>query len=841
MLWIKATSGGDALDLPLLTKDVQERLARVYGPDLSRLTWPVVGASRPARGMFVIDGYSLGLLRDQLGTSNAVTLGFRDSPDASDAARTFPLFLIDAVPVAREAFDALPADEPAVDELYVMELADQRHYWCALAGLSSTTTDRPASYPALISALLARVGATAAVDAVASAYTAGGRFPTERWLCRDARQTDVATLLDYAAGCVGSRIVITPTGGITVQRPTAANRLVASDWHDAQVLDDRHDAGGLLDDIESLAATVEARWESGVHGTALVGTGSPGKTQTVWHDAGGRDLAGLLTAHITQWAADYVAWGSSVLDATYAGFVTPPHSGFVGDVELYHDAAEGWTRVKRPGSWGAPPSFRPDVFRATLTGAYTADGYPWDRTAAWPAVAPATDGGLFGAFPLNDNQTLDNGYEVLLEPRGFGGPWYFVAPGEAGCGLLFDEATNTYSIDAATLAGTGLSVESGCTLRVDAGYLPPEVTLFGCGLTETAGTLDLDLSGVVSPPLEWSGCSLTLAYGCGLTLLAGDLVVDPVALVADRAATALVIKPTESACAIGVDLAADSTTTEELDRIDGFGFVNGLLRLSYTRFTFKNEFNEAGMHFNRFVFDQEARFIDVDPCLADACCTATALVANAGADDDAETGVGYSFTGSASGGVSDCDTGYTYAWDFGDSTTSNTQNPIHAYATAGEYTATLTVTDCCGRTATDTVVITVTDPALPDCGNPDVDTIPATLDYVTSTESVAGACAGGLSGTFTDSLVSPREFSSNSFTPCGMGGSQQFVLKCDGGYYTLFTPTQFGGCPMGFTGSVAASGGTVSPLSLVFVVPLCWFMDATGNESDTVTITITEP
>jgi uncharacterized membrane protein YtjA (UPF0391 family) len=56
----------------------------------------------------------------------------------------------------------------------------------------------------------------------------------------------------------------------------------------------------------------------------------------------------------------------------------------------------------------------------------------------------------------------------------------------------------------------------------------------------------------------------------------------------------------------------------------------------------------------------------------------------------------------------------------------------------------------------------------------------------------------------------------------------------------MFTPTTFGGCPMGFTGNTSASGGAASPLSLVFVVPLCLFMDATGNESDTVTITITD-
>ena len=48
------------------------------------------------------------------------------------------------------------------------------------------------------------------------------------------------------------------------------------------------------------------------------------------------------------------------------------------------------------------------------------------------------------------------------------------------------------------------------------------------------------------------------------------------------------------------------------------------------------------------------------------------------------------FTGSATGGTAP----YIYSWNFGDgSQASTTQDPSHAYATAGTYTATLTVTD----------------------------------------------------------------------------------------------------------------------------------------------------
>lgn len=49
----------------------------------------------------------------------------------------------------------------------------------------------------------------------------------------------------------------------------------------------------------------------------------------------------------------------------------------------------------------------------------------------------------------------------------------------------------------------------------------------------------------------------------------------------------------------------------------------------------------------------------------------------------------------------------SYAWNFGDSTTSNVQNPSHAYAAAGSYNVALTVTDDKGATNTITKTVTV--------------------------------------------------------------------------------------------------------------------------------------
>ena len=72
------------------------------------------------------------------------------------------------------------------------------------------------------------------------------------------------------------------------------------------------------------------------------------------------------------------------------------------------------------------------------------------------------------------------------------------------------------------------------------------------------------------------------------------------------------------------------------------------------------------------------------------------------------------FHGSASGGLPP----YTWQWDFGDGTTSNEQNPTHAYGEEGNYTVTLTVIDSIGNVADDVTFALISEELSADANGP---------------------------------------------------------------------------------------------------------------------------
>jgi MYXO-CTERM domain-containing protein len=83
-------------------------------------------------------------------------------------------------------------------------------------------------------------------------------------------------------------------------------------------------------------------------------------------------------------------------------------------------------------------------------------------------------------------------------------------------------------------------------------------------------------------------------------------------------------------------------------------------------------------------------------------------VAEAGGPYRALRGAAVQFDSTGSG---DADGAITYAWDFGDGSSSSLASPSHVYALAGTYLARLRVTDAQGATSEDTALVTISEPS----------------------------------------------------------------------------------------------------------------------------------
>lgn len=173
------------------------------------------------------------------------------------------------------------------------------------------------------------------------------------------------------------------------------------------------------------------------------------------------------------------------------------------------------------------------------------------------------------------------------------------------------------------------------------------------------------------------------------------------------------------------------------------------------------------------------------------------IVANAGGPYSGVVGVPITFNGTASIGVN-----LGFVWSFGDGTAAAGPVVSHAYAAAGLYTATLTVTDAFGQVARAATSVTVTGGAAP-------------------TNCVA--TAGGFACTFLPAFATTQCVNTFAGVVCGVGGLSPLCFQLG-----VLSPFCTGFAPAFVPGSVTlpllAPRTCEQPGALMF--PICRAINA---------------
>jgi PKD repeat protein len=133
---------------------------------------------------------------------------------------------------------------------------------------------------------------------------------------------------------------------------------------------------------------------------------------------------------------------------------------------------------------------------------------------------------------------------------------------------------------------------------------------------------------------------------------------------------------------------------------------------------------------------------------------------------------GNSISFSSAGSTDSDGTIASYLWNFGDGTTSTSANPSHTYSAAGNYNATLTVTDNDGATGTDQATVNVTTP--PTCVDVTLtiklDNYPEETSWTIKNSAGTTVASGGTYGSQPDG-------STVTFTDCLETGCYTFTIN----------------------------------------------------------------
>lgn len=519
---------------------------------LNTLFWPT-GASRPAWFHFVAETSRLEAIRAAVG--NPVTA----APLVMYDGRSGKTVTASMILLADRPLNITCGDS---DETYwLCTLTDVRYFWYLKRGQITA----PSSWTDLFSQLGTVLGTAITVDAVDAGYG----LPSPKWV------TDFRTpgsLLDAAAYQVGQRVVVGLDGSVRTVN-----------WETAQT------ASTLY------FSTADAPISGGRVSQAGIVACAPSSVVTVFGDASG--------------TTPYV------VTKTLVGLAVPGYGAATG-VLSHHGTVFG------DGVYDGTNAVALDAYAT----AASTDWYGWnlsDPDVAWPGVEPWAPTGWEERVEWTITVRDDGPFALTTVRRG---PWTEFYAGDfvndpPDATLTVEQVDgdppviNTVTIKFDQDDGFVVTEEAPGIARID---FVPVSTYYGCGLEVVADEVRLNLTDVVFDGLYWDNenCVLGVNFGCGLTLIGDQLAFDYTGVVGDRAETGLVVRdnPDPDCDNLAFDDTPFATTTEYRDNITGFAVVDGVLKLSYTRYTDTNHFNEQGVIINRTSDEGVNYYYVVDPC-----------------------------------------------------------------------------------------------------------------------------------------------------------------------------------------------------------------------------------
>ncbi len=221
----------------------------------------------------------------------------------------------------------------------------------------------------------------------------------------------------------------------------------------------------------------------------------------------------------------------------------------------------------------------------------------------------------------------------------------------------------------------------------------------------------------------------------------------------------------------------------------------------------------------------------------DSATTNRTPTAEANGPYTALTGEAIAFS---SAGSSDSDGTIASAhWDFGDGSSSTSANPAHSYASAGSYTATLSVTDDDGATGSDTATVTINtqpagnQPPVANANGPYSGSAGVAISFSSSGSSDSDGSIVGFSWSFGDGTGSSQANPIHTYAAAGSYSVSLTVTDNGGATGSDITSANVAAAP-----NQAPSADTNGPYSGTTGNPISFFSTGSSDSDGTIASTL---